>query len=79
MPTTTVIFKSNKTQAVRLPKDVAFPDDVHEVEIIKVGNSRIVSPVGHRWDSFFSDPGKLSVDFLVDRDQGTFEVREPLK
>ncbi len=23
----TTLFKSNKTQAVRLPKDVAFPDD----------------------------------------------------
>ena len=53
MPTKTKLFKSNQTQAVRLPKDVAFPDDVKEVEIIKVGNSRVISPVGHRWDAFF--------------------------
>jgi antitoxin VapB len=78
MSTKTVIFKSNRTQAVRLPKDVAFPEDVREVEITKVGNSRVISPVGHRWDSFFADPNKLSDDFLVDRDQGTFEEREPL-
>jgi antitoxin VapB len=78
MPTTTSIFKSNQTQAVRLPKDVAFPEGVHEVEIVKVGNSRIISPVGHRWDSFFADPVKVSEDFLKERDQGTFEEREPL-
>jgi antitoxin VapB len=78
MPTKTVLFKSNQTQAVRLPKDVAFPDGVREVEIIKVGNSRVISPVGQSWDSFFNDPEKISEDFLVERDQGTFEEREPL-
>jgi antitoxin VapB len=78
MSTKTVIFKSNKTQAVRLPKDVAFPDDVTEVEITKVGNSRIISPIGERWESFFADPDKISDDFLVDRDQGEFEEREPM-
>jgi antitoxin VapB len=78
MPTTTVIFKNNQTQAVRLPKDVAFPEGVHEVEIIKVGNSRVISPVGSRWDTFFNDPVKVSDDFLAERDQGTLEEREPL-
>lgn len=79
MPTTTKIFKSNKTQAVRLPKDVAFPEEVREVEIIKIGNSRVISPVGHRWDSFFADPDKISDDFLKERDQGVFEKRESLE
>ena len=78
MPTTTVIFKSNQTQAVRLPKDVAFPEDVREVEIIKVGNSRIISPVGQRWDSFFAAGPHVSDDFLTERHQGEFEEREPL-
>ena len=78
MPTKTVLFKSNQTQAVRLPKDVAFPDDVREVEIIKVGNSRIISPVGQRWDCYFARGSKISDDFLVDREQGTFEEREPM-
>lgn len=44
--TSTVLFKSNQTQAVRLPKNVAFPDGVREVEIVVVGNSRVISPVG---------------------------------
>lgn len=78
MPITTVIFKSNQTQAVRLPKDVAFPEGVREVEIIKVGNSRVISPVGHRWDSFFARPSRLSDDFPTERDQGAFDEREPL-
>ena len=78
MPTKTVLFKSNQTQAVRLPKDVAFPEGVHEVEIVKIGNSRVISPVGQRWDSYFARESKLSDDFLVDRDQGTAEERDPL-
>jgi antitoxin VapB len=78
MPITTVIFKSNQTQAVRLPKGVAFPEGVREVEIVIVGNSRVISPVGHRWDSFFCRDAMPSDDFLLDRDQGSFEVREPL-
>jgi antitoxin VapB len=52
MATTTAIFHSNKTQAVRLPKAVAFPDDVKEVEIVVVGSSRIVSPVGKRFSEW---------------------------
>ncbi len=78
MATTTVIFKSNRTQAVRLPKDVAFPEGVQEVEIVKVGNSRVISPIGHRWDTFFARPSRPSDDFLTERDQGTFEKRDPL-
>ena len=78
MPTTTAVFKSNQTQAVRLPKDVAFPEGVTEVEITKVGSSRVISPVGHRWDSYFDRPTRPSDDFLAERDQGAFEQREPL-
>ena len=78
MPTTTTIFKSNQTQAVRLPKAVAFPDDVKEVEIVVVGASRLISPVGHRWDSFFERKSRVSDDFMRERDQGEFEEREPL-
>ena len=78
MVTKTKLFKSNQTQAVRLPKAVAFPEGVSEVEIVKVGNTRVISPVGHSWDAFFADPHKLSDDFLVDRDQGEFEERDPM-
>jgi antitoxin VapB len=55
------VFTTNRSQAVRLPKSVAFPEGLHEVEIIKIGQSRLVSPVGKRWDDFFTDgprPGR---------------------
>jgi antitoxin VapB len=47
MPRSTV-FKSNRSQADRLSKALAFPDDVRHVEVIKVGHSRLITPVGWR-------------------------------
>ena len=64
----TKVFKSNKSQAVRFPKAVAFPEDVKDVEIVIVGNSRIVSPVNQSWDSWF-DSAPVSDDFMFDREQ----------
>ena len=78
MTVMTKLFKSNQTQAVRLPKAVAFPEGVTEVEITRVGSSLVISPVGHRWDNFFARGTRLSDDFLLDRDQGEFEEREPM-
>jgi len=72
------VFKSNRSQAVRLPKPVAFPDDVHQVEIIKLGNSRLISPVGHRWDDLFASGPHASQDFMSTREQPPAEEREPL-
>jgi antitoxin VapB len=56
------LFKSNRTQALRLPKAVAFPD-VKQVEIVKVGESRVVTPVGQRWTDFFKIGPRASDDF----------------
>jgi antitoxin VapB len=72
------VFTTNRSQAVRLPKEVAFPKDVHQVEIIKVGNSRVIVPVGHRWDELFLNGPRMSEDFMTERDQGIAEEREPL-
>ena len=49
--------ESNKTQTVRLAKDVAFPDSVTEVTIIRDGPRRIIVPAGGQWDDFFDAPG----------------------
>ncbi len=70
------VFISNRSQAVRLPKAVAFPEDVHQVEIIKLGQSRLITPVGRRWDEYFSGT-PASEDFMVERDQGVADEREP--
>ena len=76
--TETTIFLSNRSQAVRLPKPVAFPADVTRVEIVKQGRTRIITPVGNRWDDFFNDTPLASDDFMTDRDQPAPEDREAL-
>lgn len=77
MATGTKIFKSNQSQAVRLPRAVAFPEGVTEVEIVAIGASRVISPIGHRWDSFFGRSDRPSDDFGR-ADQGSVEEREQL-
>lgn len=76
--TRSTVFTSNRSQAVRLPKPVAFPEGVHQVEIIKVGQSRLISPVGKRWDDLFAKGPRASEDFMSERVQPAAEQREPL-
>ena len=76
MSTATKLFKNNASQAVRLPKAVAFPDDVTEVEILVAGQARVIVPKGGKWDWYFGRGSHASDDFLVDRDQGVAEERE---
>lgn len=53
----TTLFRSNRSQAVRLAKDVAFPDSVREVSVLKDGPRRVIVPANAVWDDFFSLPG----------------------
>ncbi len=73
----TRVFKSNKSQAVRLPKAIAFPESIQDVEITAIGNIRIISPVGQSWDDWFDAPG-VSSDFMADRQQPEDQLRETL-
>jgi len=73
----TRVFKSNKSQAVRLPKAVSFPESIQDIEIVAIGNTRIISPVGQSWDDWFDAPG-VSTDFMVDRQQPEDQLREAL-
>lgn len=73
----TKIFKSNKSQVVRLAKAVAYPDSVVEVEITAIGDKRIITPVGCSWDDWFDGPG-VSEDFMTQRQQPADQLREPL-
>jgi antitoxin VapB len=72
------VFTTNRSQAVRLPKAVAFPENVHEVEILKIGRSRIIVPQGKRWDDLFQNGPSACADFIVERSQPATEEREPL-
>ena len=71
------LFTSNRSQAVRLPKAVAFPEDVHQVDVLKIGNSRVIVPKGKRWDDLFESGPRVSDDFLGERRQPVAEEREP--
>ncbi len=55
------VFVNNRTQAVRLPADTRFSDEVKKVNVRIVGKDRVLSPVGSTWDSFF-----LSKEFVTD-------------
>ena len=73
------IFLNNKTQAVRLPKDTKFADDIKKVNVRKVGNDRIISPIDKIWDSFFlsdKDIDNVSDDFMQEREVQEHEDRE---
>ena len=72
------LFKSNKSQAVRLPKAVAYPESVRQVDIVAIGRARLITPAGESWDAWFDDVG-VSEDFMRDRDQPAFaQEREGL-
>jgi antitoxin VapB len=76
--TRSTVFRTNRGQAVRLPTPAAFPDDVHQVEIVKLGHSRLISPVGRRWDDLFLDGPRASDDFMTECRQPEAEERERL-
>jgi antitoxin VapB len=71
--TRTTVFLSNRSQAVRLPKDVAFPEGTREVTVLRDGRRRVIAPADVSWDDFFEAPG---VD-LGERDQPATQSREP--
>jgi antitoxin VapB len=70
--TRTTLFLSNRSQAVRLPKDVAFPEGVRDVTILRDGNRRVIVPSGRSWDDFFDAPGIA----LGERQQPAAQERE---
>ena len=68
----TTLFLSNRSQALRLSKDVAFPQGVTSVTVLRDGNRRVVAPSDALWDDFFDQPG---ID-LGPRDQPSAQVRD---
>ena len=74
---TTTVFRTNRSQAVRLPKAVALPESIRQVEIVAIGNTRLITPAGESWDSWFDASG-VSDDFMLEREQPDDQVREAL-
>ncbi len=73
----TKVFISNRSQAVRLPKAVALPPSIKEVDIIAIGNRRLITPAGEGWDSWF-EGAAVSDDFMDGREQPADQFREEL-
>ena len=71
------VFKSNTSQAIRLPKDVALPESVKPVDIIPVGRGRLIVPAGDGWDSCFHEEG-VRGDFMASREQPVDQEREAM-
>jgi antitoxin VapB len=74
--TTSALFSNNRSQAVRLPAELRMPEGVKRVEIRARGLERIISPVGHTWDSFFLDGPHVSEDFMTERASQSQRERE---
>jgi|TARA_B100000446_G_C10317513_1_gene257354 antitoxin VapB len=69
------VFQSNRSQAVRLPKALALPEGVKRVDIVAIGRTRVISPAGEAWDSWFEGEG-VSADFMSSREQPPEQERD---
>jgi len=78
MPIST-IFINNRTQAVRLPAEVRFPEGVKRVTVRAIGNERIIAPVENTWDSFFMNGLEVSDDFMIERASQQQNERQALE
>ena len=75
---TVSVFRNNRNQAIRLPKDFEFPG-VTELTIEKQGDTIVLRPVRPNWLSFQGEP-RADADFLHDRpdlvEEGRFSLDE---
>lgn len=75
---TVSVFRNNRNQAIRLPKDFEFPG-VSELTIEKQGDTIVLRPVRPSWTSFRNEP-PADADFLRDRpeliEEGRFSLDE---
>ena len=72
------LFRNGANQAVRLPQELRFPEEVKEVRIRRQGDSLLISPVRSDWASFFARAGDVPEDFLEQRDDSPPKARETL-
>lgn len=77
---TGTVFINNRTQAVRLPADVRFPESVKRVQVRALGRDRIISPLTETWTSFFAADTELvaTEDFMESRATQEQSAREAL-
>ena len=74
MPRTAKVFMTNRSQAVRLPKDFQFTTD--EVLIRKVGDDVILSPRPRDWKSYLESAPVASDAFMTEVEDLPVQERE---
>lgn len=64
---TAKIFKSGRSQAVRLPEEFRFEGD--EVMVTRLGAAVVLLPKNHDWEVMFGALDGFGEDFMRDRVQ----------
>ena len=72
------VFMTNRRQAVRLPAEVRFSEEIKKLSVRVLGNDRILSPLNQSWDSFFLNDQAVSDDFMNEREIAFQPEREAL-
>lgn len=73
------IFRNGANQAVRLPQELRFPNEVKEVRIRKQGDALLISSIKSNWATFFSLPiDDVPDEFLEHGDGSPPQSRDPL-
>jgi antitoxin VapB len=74
---TAKLFRTGRSQAVRLPKAFRFEGDA--VRISRVGKKVVLEPLDEGWDWLEGVVGQASADFMAEgRDQPESQEREAL-
>ena len=74
MPRTAKVFMTNRSQAVRLPKEYQFETD--EVFIRKVGEDVILSPRPRDWRTYLASAPVASEAFMANVENLPVQERE---
>lgn len=74
MPRVAKVFMTNRSQAVRLPKEYQFATD--EVFIRKEGEDIILSPKPRDWQSYIESAPVASAEFMADADDLPVQERD---
>ena len=75
MSRTAKVFMTNRSQAVRLPKDFQFATD--EVLIRKVGDDVVLSPRPRDWKAYLESAPVASEAFMTEVEDLPAQEREP--
>lgn len=74
----TTLSRDAQGQVIHLPDAVAFPGQVHQVDIVAIGQTRIITPAGMSWKAFFENLPHDIGDTAFERMQPDAQDRDPL-